>query len=116
MAFALFSVFEPSIVKKIYEMILEPDTIDVMVSYYPHPWDRPTYFNFTVPKDAKIYDLKNLISNSSIWSYAVRAELRLRVDQPWNQKYQEVDSDEDVLEYHEDYEEFYLGFDSDGGS
>ncbi len=116
MAFALFSVFEPSIAKKIYEMTLEPDTIDVRVSYYPHPWDRPTYFNFIAPKDAKTYDLKNLISKLSIWNYAVRAEARLRVDQPWNQKYEDVDSDEDVLEYHEDYEEFYLGFDSDDDS
>ncbi len=38
MAFALFSVFELFIVKHIYELAKEPDTLDVKVIFYPGPW------------------------------------------------------------------------------
>ena len=44
MAFALFNVFEPSIVKHIYELAKEVKEIDITVIYFRHQWEDPHFY------------------------------------------------------------------------
>ncbi len=110
MAFALFSVFEPPIVKHIYELAKKPNTVDVKVIYYPYYWDHEKSWTIPVPRGSEIYDLKVLISalgyfESRNWQ---ADEMRLYVNQPWHMQYEEVGDEENVVEFSNDYDEFFL--------
>ncbi len=101
MAFALFSVFEPSIVKRIYELVKEPDTLDVNVIYYWDPCESSVCYTFTVPRDAEIHDQKILIADHDDFEkdgYTADG-MRLYVHTPWYIKYEVAEDSEDVFEY-----------------
>ncbi len=111
MAFALFSVFEPSIVKRIYELVKEPDTLDVNVIYYWDPCESSVCYTFTVPRDAEIHDLKILIADHEDFKKDgyTAGGMRLYVHTPWYIKYEEAEDNEDVFEYIDrGFEEFAL--------
>ncbi len=110
MAFALFSVFEPSIVKRIYELAKEPDTLDVKVIYFWDPCESFVSYTFTVPRDATIHDLKILIAEHDDFKKDYTADrMRLYVHTPWCIKYEEAEDSEGVFEYIDrGFEEFAL--------
>ncbi len=108
MAFALLSIFEPSIVKKIHEMTLEPDTIDVKVMFYPGQWENAEINRITVPKNATIHDLKVVLSELENYEGWLLHNMAICVHQPWLQQYEELSEDEDLLDWVCDYDEFHL--------
>ena len=61
MAFALFNVFEPSIVKHIYELAKEVKEIVAIVLYFRREWEDPQFYNCTVRGGAIIHNLKVLL-------------------------------------------------------
>ena len=112
MAFALLSVFEASIVEKIYNYAKERSDVDVLVKFYPHEWDCDVVvWRFTVPKDADVGDLKLMVCDyfdlDNCWT---PDEIGLCVHQPWRLHYDELDEDEEVLPYLADYDAFWLKF------
>ena len=111
MAFALFSVFEPSIANRIYELVREPDTLDVEVIYDWGPCESSVCYTFTVPRDAEIHDLKILIADHDGFKkdgYTADG-MRLYAHTPWYIKYEEAEDSEDVFEYiGRGFEEFAL--------
>ncbi len=83
MAFALFSVFEPSIVKHIYELAKEVKEIKITVLLYSGEWEDATFFYCTVPEDARVHDLKALLCEHDDLDGFSPDNLRLYVHQPW---------------------------------
>ena len=100
MALALFSVFEPSAVKRVYELAKEPDTLDVKVIYYWDPCESFVCYTFTVPRDSEIHDVKILSADHDDFKNDYTAGgMRLYVHTPWYIKYEEAEDGEDVFEY-----------------
>ncbi len=63
MVFALFSVFEPSIVQRIHDMAMDLDEMEVKASYYLRDWSNdPEIFFLIVPRDATFHDLKIMLT------------------------------------------------------
>ncbi len=110
MAFALFGVFEPSIVKRVYELAKGPDTLDVKVIYFLDPCESSVCYTFTVPRGAEIHDLKTAIAEHDGFKKDYTADgMRLYVHTPWYIKYEEAEDGEDVFEYIDrGFEEFAL--------
>ena len=109
MAFALFNVFEPSIVKHIYELAKEVKEIKITVLLYSGEWEDPNIFHCTVPKDATIRDLKVQLCEYDYLEGYSPDNLRLYVHQPWYRSYEELDDDdEEIQNWHNSYDEFHL--------
>ncbi len=58
MAFALLSIFEPSIVQKIHELAKKPDTFEVKLIYYTDPWDHASALEITIPTESEDHRLQ----------------------------------------------------------
>ncbi len=111
MAFALLSVFEPPIVRRIHDMAMDLDEIEVKVSYYLRDWSNdPETFFLIVPRDATFHDLKIMLTYEDICNEWEISEMQIYVHQPWKLYYQDIDDDDEVLPWHTDYGEFYLKF------
>ena len=111
MAFALFSVFEPSIVQKIHELAKKRDTFEVKLIYYTDPWDHASELEITIPTESTLWDLKIIVCNLGIFNDLVAMDVRLYVNQPWHKRYEEVGDDENVLEFYDEYGELHLEVD-----
>ena len=110
-AFALLSIFEPSIAKKTQELAKKPDTFEVKLIYYADPWDYATSLEVTVRRGSAFYDLKITVCNLGIFCDLAAKDVRLFVNEPWHKRYEEVGDDENVLEFHGDCGEFHLEVD-----
>ncbi len=111
MAFALLSIFEPPIVQRIHELAKKPDAFEVKLIYYTDPWDHATELEITVPTESTIWGLKIIVCNVGVFNDLAAMDVRLYVNQPWHERYEEAGDDENVLEFHGDYGEFHLEVD-----
>ena len=112
MAFALFSVFEHSIVKRIYELAKEVNKIVATVIYFRREWEDPHSYFCTVREDAVAHDLKALLCEYDDFEGCSTENLRLYVHQPWFRSYEEIDDEDEILDWHINYNELHL--DTDG--
>ena len=103
----MLSVFEPSIVKHIYELAKEPGEIQVKMIYYDNRYSDPFIFYVSLPLDADVEDLKIEIDDTTDFEYCTDA-IVIRVHQPWNACYLDLYDDEDVKDYMEEYGELHL--------
>ena len=103
-----FALTEAAIVKKIYELAKEPATLDVKVIFYPGPWDAAESNRVAVPKDATVHDLKVVLSELENYEGWLLDNMAICVHQPWQQRYEELSDDEDLLGWACDYDEFHL--------
>ncbi len=107
MAFALISVFEAAIVKKIYELAKEPATLDVKVIFYLGPWGNAEINCITVPKGATIHDLKVVLSELENYEGWPLECMAICVHQPWQQRYDGLRDEGGLLGWVGDYDEFH---------